>query len=69
MAIRFMQRSLARPLTTREIAAAVSCTPERSLRRQFQCFTGQSPIAFHRHLRLECGTSRLVRRPGHKSWT
>jgi Bacterial regulatory helix-turn-helix proteins, AraC family len=47
-----MQRNLGRPLTTREIAAAAG-TSERSLRRQFQRFTGQSPIAFHRHLRLE----------------
>ena len=51
-AIRFMQRNLARPLTAGEIAAAAS-TSERSLRRQFQHFTGQSPVAFHRHLRLE----------------
>ena len=58
MAIRFMQRSLAQPLTTREIAAAAG-TPERSLRRQFQRFTGQSPIAFHRHLRLEAARLAL----------
>jgi AraC-like DNA-binding protein len=57
-AIRFMQRSLARPLTTREIAAAAGM-PERSLRRQFQRFTGQSPIAFHRHLRLEAARLAL----------
>jgi AraC-like DNA-binding protein len=52
MAIRFMKCNLDRPLTTREIAAAAG-TPQRSLRRKFQCFTEQSPIAFHRDLRLE----------------
>jgi TolB-like protein len=56
--IRFMQRNLGRPLTTREIAAAAG-TPERSLRRQFQRFTGQSPIAFHRYLRLEAARHAL----------
>lgn len=34
-------------------------TSERSLRRQFQCFTGQSPIAFHRHLRLEAARQAI----------
>jgi TolB-like protein len=58
MAIRFMQRSLARQLTTREIAAAADMS-ERSLRRQFQRFTGQSPIAFHRHLRLKAARHAL----------
>jgi AraC-like DNA-binding protein len=57
-AIRFMQRSLARPLTTREIAAAAD-TSERSLRRLFRRFTGQSPVAFHRHLRLEAARHAL----------
>jgi adenylate cyclase len=58
LAIRFMQRNLDRPLTTGEIAAAAG-TSERSLRRQFQRFTGQSPIAFHRHLRLEAARHTL----------
>jgi AraC-like DNA-binding protein len=58
MAIRFMQRNLARPLATGEIAAA-SGMSERSLRRQFQRFTGQSPIAFHRDLRLEAARHTL----------
>ena len=58
MAIRFMQRNLARSLTAGEIAAAAG-TPERSLRRQFHRFTGQSPIAFHRHLRLEAARNAL----------
>ncbi len=58
MAIRFMQHNLARPLTTGEIAATAG-TSERSLRRQFQRFTGQSPIAFHRHLRLEAARHAL----------
>ena len=58
MAIRFMQRNLARPLTTGEIAAAAG-TSERSLRRQFHRFTGQSPIAFHRQLRLEAARQAL----------
>ncbi len=58
MAIRFMQRNLDRLLTTGEIAAA-AITSERSLRRQFQCFTGQSPIAYHRLLRLEAARHAL----------
>jgi adenylate cyclase len=53
-----MKRNLARPLATGEIAAAAG-TPERTLRRQFQRFTGQSPIAFHRHLRLEAARHAL----------
>src|SRR5450631_3237914 len=58
IAIRFMRRNLDRPLTTGEIAAAAN-TSERSLRRQFQRFTGQSPIAFHRDLRLEAARHTL----------
>src|SRR3978361_421411 len=58
IAIRFMQRNLARPLTTGEIAAAAG-TSERPLRRQVQRFTGQSPIAFHPHLRLEAARQAL----------
>lgn len=58
MAIRFMQRNLARPLATAEIAAAAGVS-ERSLRRQFQRFTGQSPVTFHRHLRLEAARQTL----------
>jgi len=58
MAIRFMKRNLDRPLTAREIATAAA-TSERSLRRQFQCFTGQSPVAFHRQLRLEAARHAL----------
>jgi len=53
-----MKRNLARPLTTGEIAA-VAGTSERSLRRQFQRFTGQSPIAFHRDLRLQAARHAL----------
>ena len=33
--------------------------PERSLRRQFQRFTGLSPIAFHRHLSMEAAHQGL----------
>ena len=58
LAIRFMQRNLDRTLTTAEIAVPAG-TSERSLRRQFQRFTGQSPIAFHRHLRLEAARHTL----------
>jgi adenylate cyclase len=58
MAIRFMQRNLARPLTTSELATATGMS-ERSLRRQFRSFTGQSPIAFHRDLRLEAARNAL----------
>jgi adenylate cyclase len=58
LAIRCMQRNLDRSLTTGEIAAAAG-TSERSLRRQFQRFTGQSPVAFHRHLRLEAARHTL----------
>jgi AraC-like DNA-binding protein len=53
-----MQRHLDRPLTTGEIAAAAG-TPERSLRRQFQRFIGQSLIAYHRALRLEAARHAL----------
>jgi adenylate cyclase len=62
IAIRFMQRNLTRSLTTGEIAAAAS-TPERSLRRQFRRFTGQSPVAFHRRLRLEATRHALCDNP------
>jgi adenylate cyclase len=58
MAIRFMQRNLARQLSAGEIAVAAG-TSERSLRRQFQRFTGQSPIAFHRRMRLEAARNAL----------
>jgi adenylate cyclase len=58
MAIRFMRRNLTRPLTAGEIAIAAG-TPARTLRRQFQRFTGQSPIAFHRNLRLEAARHAL----------
>jgi adenylate cyclase len=61
-AIRFMQGNITRSLTTGEIAAAAG-TSERSLRRQFQRFTGQSPIAFHRVLRLEAARDALCDNP------
>lgn len=57
-AIRFMQDTLARPLCVGEITAAAG-TPERTLRRQFQRFTGQSPVAFHRSLRLQAARQAL----------
>ena len=47
-----------RPLTAGEIAIAAGMSG-RSLRRQFQRFTGQSPIAFHRNLRLEAARHAL----------
>jgi len=51
-AIRFMRDNLGVHLTVAEIAIAAA-TSERTLRRQFRRFTGQSPVAFHRNLRLE----------------
>jgi adenylate cyclase len=62
MAINFMQRNLDRPLTAGEIAAA-AVSSERSLRRQFQRFTGQSPVAFHRRMRLEATHRALCDNP------
>jgi adenylate cyclase len=53
-----MQCNLVRPLTTDEIATAAGLS-QRSLRRQFQRFTGKSTIAFHRHLRLEAARHAL----------
>ena len=53
-----MQGNLARPLCVGEITVAAG-TPERTLRRQFQRFTGQSPVAFHRSLRLQAARQAL----------
>ena len=57
-AIRFMQGNLAARLFVAEIAAAAG-VPERTLRRQFHRFTGHSPLAFHRNLRLEAAHRAL----------
>ena len=57
-AIRFMRDNLAVHLTVGEIAIAAA-TPERTLRRQFRRFTGQSPVAFHRNLRLDAARRAL----------
>jgi TolB-like protein len=57
-AIRFMRDNLAAHLTVGEIAIAAA-TPERTLRRQFRRFTGQSPVAFHRNLRLDAARRAL----------
>jgi transcriptional regulator GlxA family with amidase domain len=51
-AIRFMRDNLAVNLRTYAIAMAAG-VPERTLRRQFRRFTGESPVAFHRNLRLD----------------
>jgi TolB-like protein len=51
-AIQYMRNHLTVPLSVGAIAAACS-TPERTLRRQFRRFTGKSPVAFHRKLRLD----------------
>ncbi len=50
-AIQYMRNHLTVPLGVDAIASACS-TPERTLRRQFRRFTGKSPVAFHRNLRL-----------------
>lgn len=50
-AIQYMRNHLTVPLSVDAIASACS-TPERTLRRQFRRFTGKSPVAFHRSLRL-----------------
>jgi adenylate cyclase len=57
-AIRFMRDNLATPLSVRMIATAAGI-PDRTLRRQFRRFTGQSPAAFHRDLRLDAARSAL----------
>ena len=57
-AIRFMRDNLTAHLTVGEIAIAAA-TPERTLRRQFRRFTGQSPVAFHRNLRLDAARRAL----------
>lgn len=57
-AIQFMRENLTARLNTDALAIA-SGLPERSLRRQFRCFTGQSPAAFHRSLRLEAAREML----------
>ena len=57
-AIQFMQGNLAGRLLVAEIAAAAG-VPERTLRRQFHRFTGHSPLAFHRNLRLEAAHRAL----------
>src|SRR5947208_1027333 len=57
-AIRFMRDNLAVHLTLREIAIAAA-TPDRTLRRQFRRFTGQSPVTFHRNLRLNAARRAL----------
>ena len=54
MAIRFMRRNLTRRSLPARLRIAAG-TPARSLRRQF----GQSPIAFHRNLRLEAARHAL----------
>jgi adenylate cyclase len=57
-AIRFMQDNLAVHLSVDEIAIAATMS-ERTLRRQFRRFTGQSPVAFHRNLRLAAARRAL----------
>jgi AraC-like DNA-binding protein len=57
-AIRFMRDNLAVHLTVGEIAIAAAM-PERTLGRQFRHFTGQSPVAFHRNLRLDAARRAL----------
>src|SRR6476660_7583238 len=53
-----MRSNLTQRLSGGEIAAAAD-TPERTLHRQFQRFTGKSPFAFHRALRLEATRQAL----------
>jgi adenylate cyclase len=53
-----MRENLARSLTVHMIATAAAI-PERTLRRQFRRFTGQSLAAFHRDLRLDAARRAL----------
>jgi adenylate cyclase len=57
-AIRFMRDNLAEHLSIDAIAKATGIT-ERTLRRQFRRFTGQSPIEFFRNLRLDAARHAL----------
>jgi adenylate cyclase len=57
-AIGLMRENLAHPLGIDAIVA-VAGVPERTLRRQFKRFTGQSPTAYHRNMRLEAARSSL----------
>jgi AraC-like DNA-binding protein len=57
-AIAFMRENLATSLSVRMIATAAAI-PERTLRRQFRRFTGQSLAAFHRDLRLDAARRAL----------
>ena len=57
-AIKYMRHHLTVPLSVDAIAAACS-TPARTLRRQFRHFTGESPVAFHRNLRLDAARRAL----------
>jgi adenylate cyclase len=57
-AIQFMRENLAARVDMRALVNA-SGLSERSLRRQFQRFAGQSPAAFHRNLRLEATRETL----------
>jgi adenylate cyclase len=57
-AIAFMRENLARSLSV-DMIATVAAIPERTLRRQFRHFTGQSLAAFHRDLRLDAARRAL----------
>jgi adenylate cyclase len=57
-ALRFMRDNLATHLSDSIIAKAAS-VPERTLRRQFRAFTGHSPVALHRIMRLDAARRAL----------
>jgi TolB-like protein/tetratricopeptide (TPR) repeat protein len=57
-ALRFMRNNLATHLSDSMIATAAG-VPERTLRRQFRAFTGHSPVALHRNMRLDAARRAL----------
>jgi AraC-like DNA-binding protein/tetratricopeptide (TPR) repeat protein len=57
-AVQFMRENLTARLDIAALSVA-SGLSERSLRRQFRAFTGQSPAVFHRSLRLEAAREAL----------
>ncbi|HEY2616915.1 MAG TPA: helix-turn-helix domain-containing protein [Acetobacteraceae bacterium] len=57
-ALRFMRNNLAAHLRDSVIATAAG-VPQRTLRRQFQAFTGHAPVALHRNMRLDAARRAL----------
>jgi transcriptional regulator GlxA family with amidase domain len=53
-----MRNNLAAHLRDSVIATAAG-VPQRTLRRQFQAFTGHAPVALHRNMRLDAARRAL----------